>query len=311
MKKRNLIPVLFVSLSTLIINFASAQFYGGYGRGFSITDFLDSIGPDNLVFMASFIIFFVLLFLALGKFFKDPYGYPNKPVVGTIALAGSFMISYFGIYRSRFDLAGLFYRTGIDTGFLYLILAIIFLIFAIFIIRYIKLSGFLMLLGAFFLAIAIFTNIVYEDTFLGIIGAILLLIGFFVWRRSMAKKLGKLGKYVLKGARKRIKRYSENQWREFETQEKERQRYGHYNVHEIAIEENKRRDYLLKGMKQIAREMNSIKTKIENLQRQVPNARSIPERSRMEGQIRKLNKSGKRLEKKYSVLEREYNKIGS
>jgi hypothetical protein len=309
MKKRGVLVGFFVIFSTFLINFVSAQFYG---RGFSITGFIDSIGPENLFFMASFIVFFVLFFYALGKVFKDSYGYPNKPIAGTIALVGAFMASY-GLHRSGFDLAGFFYGTGIDTGLLYPILAIIFLVFAIFIIRYIKLSGFLMLLGAFFLAIALFTDIVYEDTFLGIIGAILLLVGFFVWRRSMAKKLGKLGKYVLKGAGyagKGIGRLGKKSYRGARTA---KQKYGQYRydrMHEMAIEENKRRDYLLKGMKQIAKKMNVIQTEIANLQKQIPKA-SVAERGKIEGQIKKHYRQGKKLEKRYSVLEREYNKIGS
>ncbi len=310
MKKRGILVSFFVIFSAFLINLVSAQFYG---TRFSITNFIDSVGPENLFFMASFIVFFVLLFFALGKVFKDSYGYPNKPVAGTIALVGAFMASY-GLYRSGFDLTGFFYRTGIDTNMLYPILAIIFLVFAIFIIKYIKLSGFLMLLGAFFLAIALFTDIVYEETFILVMGSILLIVGFLLWRRSMAKKLGKLGKYVLKrGAKKARKRYdkwSEKQRREFEIQQKERQRYGHYNVHEMAIEENKRRDYLLKGMKQIAKKMNVIQTEIANLQKQIPNA-SVIEKGKIESQIKKHYRQGKKLEKRYSVLEREYNKIGS
>jgi len=119
-------------LGIFLINFASAQFYGGYGRGFSITDFLDSIGPDNLTFMASFIIFFALLFLALGKFFKDSYGYPNKPVVGTISLVGAISISYW-LYRFGFNLESFFYRTGFSFDLTPILFLIIFL-FAVLII---------------------------------------------------------------------------------------------------------------------------------------------------------------------------------
>lgn len=201
MKKRNLIPVLFVSLSTLIINFASAQFYGGYGRGFSITDFINSIGPDNLTFMALFIIFFALLFYALGKFFKDSYGYPNKPIAGTISFTGSIAVSY-GLYRSGFNLENFFNRFGFSFN-LTPVLVLIISLFAIWIIWFLGrrkefgrttfslkkgLGALFILLGVPIMLLTVFTDIFYEKFTAFIIGLILSVIGFLL---LIGRRIGK------------------------------------------------------------------------------------------------------------------------
>jgi len=303
MKKRFLIPVFVVFLSVLIINFASAQFYGSYGRGFSITDFIDSVGPSDLIFMASFIIFFALLFYSLGKVFKDSYGSPNKPVAGTVSLAGAFMASY-GLYRSGFDLTGFFYEIGIDTGLLYPILAIVFLAFSIFIIRYLKISGFLMLLGALFLAIALFTDIVYERGVLGIIGGIILAVGFFIWRR---KKKGRYYDYPsprrqsmfdqIRGRRKDISNVRHEQRLDYERQKTE-QKYQR----RLRKEEVKRRG---KNIAKIRKRRERKETaRQEELQRQ----NAIQSRKKQaQGQIQKINQEIPRLKKlirRASVIER-------
>ena len=171
----------------LMIKLVSAQFFGSYGGSFSIVSFLDSIGAENITFMALFIIFFAVLFYSLSRLFKDSYGQPNKPIAGVLAFAISALISY-GIYRSGFDLTGLLYGWGIDTSFLYPVISIAILLFAGLMIKYVGFGMFLMLLGAFFLYIALFTDIVYEKTFLAILGGILAVLGFVIWRRKAARR---------------------------------------------------------------------------------------------------------------------------
>ncbi|MBM3228523.1 hypothetical protein FJZ20_01400 [Candidatus Pacearchaeota archaeon] len=171
----------------LMIKLVSAQFFGSYGGSFSIVSFLDSIGAENITFLALFIIFFAVIFYSLSRLFKDPYGQPNKPIAGILAFAISALISY-GIYRSGFDLTSLLYGWGIDTSFLYPLFSIAILLFAGLMIKYVGFGMFLMLLGAFFLYIALFTDIVYEKTLVGIIGIVSAVLGFVIWRRKAARR---------------------------------------------------------------------------------------------------------------------------
>ncbi len=177
----------FVSL--LMIKLVSAQFYSGYGGSFSITSFLDRIGSENVIFVTLFIIFFAVLFYALSRVFKDSYGQPNKPIAGVLAFAISALISY-GIYRSNFDLASLFYGWGIDNSILYPIISVAVLLMAGLTIKYLGIGISLILFGFSLFYIAFFTDLVYEKTFLGIIGGIAFVLGVFIWKRKSAKRLG-------------------------------------------------------------------------------------------------------------------------
>ena len=175
----------------LMIKLVDAQFFGSYGGNFSIVSFLDSFGVENITFMALFIIFFAVIFYSLSRLFKDPYGQPNKPIAGVLAFAISALISY-GIYRSGFDLTGLLYGWGIDTSFLYPVISIAILLFAGLMIKYVGFGAFLMLSGASLFCIAIFTDIVYEKTFLAILGVILAVIGLGIlkWKRKTTREWG-------------------------------------------------------------------------------------------------------------------------
>ena len=176
MEKRGVLVVL----SLFLINFVSAQF--GYGS-FSLTDFFDSIGPENLTLIALFLILFAVIFYATSRVFKDSYGQPNKAIAGVISFALSILATY-GIYRSGFDISNLFYGFGISENLLYISIFIIFLIIMILIMWKLGVGGFFTIFGLFLILLAVFTDIVYEETMLVIIGCILLLIGLFLlWRR--------------------------------------------------------------------------------------------------------------------------------
>jgi len=181
--KRGLLGFPLLILLTQVV---SAQFFSGYGR-FSITDLFYNIDPATITLGLLFLIFFALIFYALSKIFKDPSGQPNKGIAGTIAFAVSFLIIY-GIHRSGFDLESLFYGFGIDTGTFYLIASIIILIGAIFLIKKIKITRFLIVLGLFLILLVIFTDIFYEETFIVVIGLILFLVGcILLWRKRKRK----------------------------------------------------------------------------------------------------------------------------
>lgn len=168
-------------LIILLIQFTSAQFFGGY-NGFSIENFFNNIDSSTMILGLLFFIFFALLFYALSRVFKNPYGEPNKGIAGTIAFALSMLIIY-GIHRSGFSLRDLFYGFGISEGVLYWIGLIIFIAFAALLIKKIRFFGFLMVFGLIMIVLTIFTEIFYVKGLPLVIGIILLLIGLWLWKR--------------------------------------------------------------------------------------------------------------------------------
>jgi len=185
--------LLGFSLLVFLAQVVSAQFFSGYG-GFSITNFFSSIDPATMTLGLSFFIFFALIFYALSKIFKDPYGQPNKGIAGTIAFAVSLLIIY-GIYRSGFNLEDLFYGFGIGEGTFYLIAFIIFIVLAFFLIKKIKFRGFLIVFGLLFILLTIFTDIFYEKLTALIIGIVLLLVGILLLKKRKKKLAGYYGDY--------------------------------------------------------------------------------------------------------------------
>ena len=183
--KRGLLGFPLVILLTQVI---SAQFYSGYG-GFSLGEFFDRIDPQTIILVLLFLIFFALIFYALSRIFKDPYGQPNKGIAGTIALAVASLIIY-GLYRTGFNFEDIFYNFGLSIDFLYPILGILFLIVAGLLIWKLKISGFLMTFGLFILLLTIFTDIFYEKGITLVIGIVSLVIGLLLWRRRRRRRRG-------------------------------------------------------------------------------------------------------------------------
>jgi len=196
--------LLGFSLLILLTQVISAQFYSGYG-GFSLTNFFSKIDPTTIIFGLLFLIFFALIFYALSRIFKDPYGQPNKGIAGTIAFAVTSLIIY-GLYRTGFNFEGIFYNFGLSIDSLYPILGVLFLIVAVLLIWGLGrtkdefgkktfslrrgVGGFFMLFGLFLILLTIFTEIFYEKLTTLIIGIVLLVIGLVLWRRRKKKVTG-------------------------------------------------------------------------------------------------------------------------
>ena len=193
--KRGLLGFPLLILLTQVV---SAQFYSGYGR-FSFAEFFDRIDPQTIILVLLFLVFFVLIFYALSRVFKDPYGQPNKGIAGTIAFAISAMIIY-GLYRTGFDIGGIFFNLGLSVDFLYPILGIVFLIITVLLIWKLRFSGFLMAFGLFILLLTIFTEIFYEKGIPLIIGIVLLVVGF-LFRRGGRRVIGGVGRGALRAGR--------------------------------------------------------------------------------------------------------------
>jgi len=190
--------LLGLPLLILLAQVVSAQFFGGYGR-FSLGDFFNSVDSSTIILTLLFLIFFALIFYALSKIFKGPYGQPNKGIAGVIAFAVSSLIIY-GLYRTGFDISGLFYDLGFSSGLLYPIFTILFLIVAGLLIWKLKFSGFLMILGFFMILLTALTDIFYDKGLPFVIGIVLLVIGF-LFKRGGRRVMGGVGRGALRAGR--------------------------------------------------------------------------------------------------------------
>ncbi|MDP3992381.1 MAG: hypothetical protein Q8P79_02650 [Nanoarchaeota archaeon] len=198
-------------LGLFLLSFVSAQFFSDYGSygSFSITGFFDSIGSQDIILLTSFIIIFAFLFFALSRInlFKTtkmtPYGRvdePNKAIPGVISFAIS-LLAVYGIYRSDFDLEGLFSGFGISTEIFYPLMWVILVAAAVFIIWAFgrrKYGGFSLsggLAGLFFtlglgiILTVFFTDFFYEKGTALVIGAGLLIVSLFLWRWARKKMM--------------------------------------------------------------------------------------------------------------------------
>ena len=175
MQKRGLIFAFTPIFLMTMINFVSAQFYGG----FSLSDILNSIDSSTMILGIIFIVAFALLNFSLSKFFHD-----NKAIAGIIAFAISLGITWV-VNRTGLNFEGFFYTLGFSEGFLVTIVSLALIGGGIYFgVRY----GFgvvLTLLGGFFIILS-FTNFIYETGTTFIIGLIFLGIG--IWLLSKKKR---------------------------------------------------------------------------------------------------------------------------
>jgi len=184
MKRGFLGILILISLTSL----ASAAYgYNSY-NSFSISDFLSSIQPSTLILGVIFIICFAFINFALGKFFKDSQGNPNKAIAGIVSLAVSLLIVYWvnqsGFY---FDFAygG---NIGISSGALWTIGSIAFpILFIIIGMKYgwgmpIMLTGLLLIVTA---------ALSYQAYIGWVFGIILIIIGFVMWNRRRIRRASK------------------------------------------------------------------------------------------------------------------------
>lgn len=179
MKKKGLFLILAIFL--FLISFASA-YYGSYSS-FSIGDLLDNIDSSTMILGALFIIFFFILNLTFGKFFKDSGGNPSKGA-WIPALATTSLIIY-GLNKTNFNFEELFYNIGFSEDILTTILPLIILAGIIYF-SFSKKIGFrkvLISLGGLLILVS-FTDLIYEKGITLILGIILLGIGIWLWKKK-------------------------------------------------------------------------------------------------------------------------------
>ncbi|MEK6918050.1 MAG: hypothetical protein AABW51_03815 [Nanoarchaeota archaeon] len=174
---------LIVSLFSMSV--ASAQI-------FNLSDMLNSIDSSTIVLGAVFMICFALLFFIFSRVFmrKDRYGMtePNTNIAMIISLCVSLLIIY-GLNKTGLDFSNIFLGLGFSSDTLYILGLLIFIVGAIFLGIKTK-WNLLIILGGFFIIVSAL-GLVYQSTFMFVVGAILILIYFGIRMSKNKKSRGK------------------------------------------------------------------------------------------------------------------------
>ena len=169
MIKRGVLTILSLTSISLV----SAAFYGGSGS-FSLGEFLNSVDPSTLILGTLFLIFFAVLNYALGKWFKDKHGEPNKGVAGVVAVGISLIIIY-AINKSGVDYENFVYDMGISPDAIWLITPWVVIAGIVLLFWKLKYQA-LLAISAILILIATLGNVVYEEGQLITVAIILLLV---------------------------------------------------------------------------------------------------------------------------------------
>jgi len=138
---------LGIFLGIMLVGLVSAQ-YGYYGS-FSISNFLDSIGPSTMILFVLFIIFVAILHnIVFITFFRG-----NRTVSAIVSFCVS-LLAVYGINRARWDLGGLFYSLGLSESTLFTLISIVLLVIVIYAIFTKKLKYLLLIFGGLLLGLA-------------------------------------------------------------------------------------------------------------------------------------------------------------
>src|SRR3989339_19673 len=132
------------------------------------------------LFLSIFLIHFINASyntFSLRRYFK------NDSWAGIGAFCVSFLIIYL-LNKSGFDFNGLFFSFGFSENLLYSILPIIFLIGFIIFIWYFSFSALFLSSSLILFILTIFTNFIYEKGAALVFGAILFLIGVWLWNKG-------------------------------------------------------------------------------------------------------------------------------
>src|SRR3989339_438789 len=164
--------LLFLFLSIFLIHFINASY-----NTFSLENFAENIfdffDASTIILGSLLILFFIPVNFALRRYFKNDSG----------AFCVSFLIIYL-LNKSGFDFNGLFFSFGFSENLLYSILPIIFLIGFIIFIWYFSFSALFLSSSLILFILTIFTNFIYEKGAALVFGAILFLIGVWLWNKG-------------------------------------------------------------------------------------------------------------------------------
>jgi hypothetical protein len=148
-------------------------------------ELLGGLDPDLIIYGLLFVIFFVVIQLALSKTLKD------KSSSSIVALRIS-LLAIYGISKTSFDLTGFSYGLGINDNIIYGIIPIIILAGLIYLFWKIRLRFILTAAGLILIAASFF---VYEKTALLIAGGILLVFGIILLIKESRRRVSK-GYYI-------------------------------------------------------------------------------------------------------------------
>jgi len=180
MDKKQKIFISLLFTITFFSNLVSASYYGGFGY-YSIFSFINTANPlELLAFGSIFLILFALIRLGLARsIFKDPLTEGASPTGNIVAAAIAFLIMYYGLYRSNFNLTltPFFYNIGIPQEILYPLFAVIIIAGTIYFGKKMGMGGVLILGGLIIGIITYFTDWIYEKNTALVIAAFMILVG--------------------------------------------------------------------------------------------------------------------------------------
>jgi len=158
---------------SLLIIFALVMAVGFVSAQDLLSDLLNTLDESMVILSAIFIISFSILYFSLSKLlFKK-----NITTSAVISVILAFLITY-GVNKSGFDFNGFFFDIGVSENVLMTIIPLVILGGVVFTI--IKLgSKSLFVFGGLLVALSFF---VYAKALLIIVGIILFIIGFALWK---------------------------------------------------------------------------------------------------------------------------------
>jgi len=142
---------------------------------------LYGLDPEFIIFGLLFVIFFVIIQLALLKSLKD------KSTSSIIAFCVS-LLTVYGLSRTNLDISGLFFNIGISEDIIYTIIPIIILAGLIFIFWKVTMRIIMVISG---LILIIASRFVYEKSIVLVIGIVFLLIGIILMAVESRRKVRK------------------------------------------------------------------------------------------------------------------------
>lgn len=131
---------------------------------------LSSLSPNIIIYSLLFVVFFIIIQIALEKSLKD------KGSASIIALCVS-LLSVYGLSKTKFDIEGTFYNIGINESIIYNVLPILIIFGMVYLFWKVKLRWITTVLG---LILIIGSRLVYEKTIVLIIGIVIFLFGVYL-----------------------------------------------------------------------------------------------------------------------------------
>lgn len=211
MKKRGIFSLILLE-SLFLINIVKALEIGSFSLSNLTNDTLSLISTALI-----FIIFFALINYAVAK--KLP-----TAISAIISFCLSALI-IFGTLKAGLDIPSYFreslFSIGINESIFYIIVAVVFILVLIQLIRKLGLGKLLFIIGLILVGLVLFTELIYSKGATSIIAIFFLIIGAWFWRRkhTSEKRFNRREAYKQEAEKERAKR--ENEWNKNKRTKKE------------------------------------------------------------------------------------------